>query len=140
MVVILQATITLLCGVGLYASLFMLAKTRRAERGELLEFSVVQSPRARLYGGIPNAAIGAAYYPTLAGCVWLLRSPIAATFALAAAAFAALTSAVLAYSLLFVTRRSCRFCWTAHWVNWSLAALTAWLFKTIILSAVAVFW
>ena len=32
-----KAIITLLCGVGLYASLFMLAKTRRAERGELTE-------------------------------------------------------------------------------------------------------
>jgi uncharacterized membrane protein len=129
MVAIVRAAITLLCGVGLYASLFMLAKTRRSERGELQEPSVVQSPRARLYGGIPNAAIGAVYYPALAACVWLVRSSMTATVVLAAAAFAAATSAVLAYSLLFVTRRSCPYCWTAHWVNWSLAALTAWLFK-----------
>jgi uncharacterized membrane protein len=139
MVVILRAIITLLCGVGLYASLFMLAKTRRAERGELLEPSVVQSPRARLYGGIPNAAIGAVYYPALAGCVWLPRSPAVAALALTMVAFAALTSLRLAHSLLFVTRRNCPYCWTAHWVNWSLAVLTPWLFKIIILSAVAVF-
>jgi uncharacterized membrane protein len=131
--------ITLLCGVGLYASLFMLAKTRRADRGKLLEPSVVQSPRARLYGGIPNAAVATVYYPALATCVWLLRSPPAAVLTLAAVAFAAVTSARLAYSLLFITRRSCPYCWTAHWVNWTLAVLTPWLFKIIILSVVAVF-
>jgi uncharacterized membrane protein len=139
MVVILRAMITLLCGVGLYASLFMLAKTRRAERGELLEPSVVQSPRARLYYGIPNSAIGTVYYPALAGCVWLLRWPPAAALALTMVVFAALTSLWLAYSLLFVTRQSCPYCWTAHWVNWALAVLTPWLFKIIILSAIAVF-
>jgi uncharacterized membrane protein len=140
MVVILRAMITLLCGVGLYASLFMLAKTRRAERGELFEPSVVQSPRARLYGGVPNAAIGSVYYPVLAACVWLpWRGAAAALVLTAAVVFAALTSVVLAYSLVFITRRSCPYCWTAHWVNWSLAILTPWLFKTIILSAMAVF-
>ena len=61
-----KAVITLLCGVGLYASLFMLAKTRRAERGELAEASVVQTPRARLYGGASNALLGAVYYPAVA--------------------------------------------------------------------------
>ena len=140
MVVILRTMITLLCGVGLYASLFMLAKARRAERGQLLERSVVESPRARLFGGIPNAAIGSVYYPVLAACVWLLRSQAEAALVLAAVAFAAVTSLFLAYSLLFVTRRSCPYCWTAHWINWSLAVLSPWLFKTIILSAIAVFW
>jgi len=129
----------LLCGVGLYASLFMLAKSRRAERGELDEPSVVQTPRARLYAGVPNALLGALYYPALAAAVWLLHSRSAAVAVLAAVAFAALTSAVLAYSLLFVTRRSCPYCWAAHAVNWSLAVLTPWLFKTIILSIIALF-
>ncbi len=119
----------MLCGVGLYASLFMLGKTWRAERGELHEPSVVQTPRARLYGGVPNALIGALYYPAVAASVWLVRSPVAADVVLAAVAFAALTSAVLAYSLLFVTRRSCPYCWTAHAVNWALLILWAWLFK-----------
>jgi hypothetical protein len=32
---------------------------------------------------------------------------------------------VLAYSLLFVTRMPCVYCWTSHVVNWALAvALT----------------
>ena len=139
MVTILEVAITVLCGVGLYASLFMLAKTRRAERGLLAEPSVVQSARARLYG-VPNAALGAAYYVALAAAVWLVRSPAGAAVVLAAVAFAAVTSLALAYSLLFVTRRPCPYCWTGHAVNWSLAILTAWLFKTIILFGAARFW
>jgi uncharacterized membrane protein len=121
-----RAIITLLCGVGLYTSLFMLAKTRRADRGELREPSVVQTPRARLFGGIPNALVGAAYYPALAVAVWFVRTPAAAIALQVVVAFAAVTSLVLAYSLLFVTRRPCPYCWGAHAVNWSLALLCFW--------------
>jgi uncharacterized membrane protein len=140
MVTILEVAITVLCGVGLYASLFMLAKTRRAGRGLLAEPSVVQTPRARLYGGVPNAALGAAFYLSLAAAVWLVRSPAGAVVVLLAVAFAAMTSLVLAYSLLFVTKRPCPYCWTGHAINWSLAILTPWLFKIIILSAITIFW
>jgi uncharacterized membrane protein len=122
-----KAVITLLCGVGLYASLFMLAKTRRAERGALTEESVVQTPRARLYGGVSNALLGVLYYPAVAVAVWLVRTPLTAAALGAIVAFAALTSAVLAYSLLFVTRRPCAYCWTSHAVNWMLAAIYGWL-------------
>ena len=140
MVTILEAAITVLCGVGLYVSLFMLAKTRRAERGLLTEPSVVQTPRARLYGGVPNAVLGVVYYAALAVAVWVVRSRAGAAVVLAAVAFAAITSVVLAYSLLFVTRRACPYCWTGHAINWSLAILTPLLFKTIILSMSTVFW
>lgn len=116
---------TLLCGVGLYAALFMLAKTRRAERGQLTEASVVETPRARLYGGVPNALLGTVYYPAVAIAVWLIRSRAEALALGAIVGFAALTSAVLAYSLLFVTRRPCAYCWTGHAVNWALAAIYA---------------
>ncbi|HEY5425327.1 MAG TPA: vitamin K epoxide reductase family protein [Candidatus Tumulicola sp.] len=126
--------VTLLCGVGLYASLFMLAKTRRAERGELDGPSVVESPRARLYGGVPNALLGGVYYPALALAIWLAPAvPALALPILTAAGLAAATSLVLAYSLLFITRRPCPYCWTAHAVNWSLALLCLWLFETSIL-------
>ncbi len=128
-----KAVITLLCGVGLYAALFMLAKTRRAERGELTEESVVQTPRARLYGGASNALLGAAYYPVVAIAVWLVRTPLTAAALGAAIAFAALTSAVLAYSLLFVTRRPCAYCWTGHIVNWALAGIYGWLLSAGVL-------
>ena len=133
MTTLLSVAITMLCGVGLYASLFMLAKTKRAERGELTEPSVVQSPRARLLGGVPNAAIGIIYYPALAIAVWTAR-PAILVAALGACVLAALMSVALAYSLLFVTRRSCTFCWTGHAINWSLVPLCATLFKMNILS------
>jgi uncharacterized membrane protein len=132
--VVLRAVITLLCGVGFYASLFMLAKTRRDERGELTEPSVVQSPRARLYGGVPNSLIGAAYYPALAIASWFDPPQPLAIAICAAAFFAAATSLALAYSLIFVTRRPCPYCWTAHAINWSLLILVPWLFKTNVLS------
>lgn len=131
---ILSVAITLLCGVGLYASVFMLAKTRRAERGELTEPSVVESPRARLFGP-PNALLGCLYYPALAVAAWFAFVPAVTVAAFAASLAAAATSAALAYSLLFVTKRPCPYCWTGHAVNWSLAILSACLFKTIILKS-----
>ncbi len=110
------------CAAGLYASLFMLRKTQRAERGELLEASVVQTPRARLYGGVSNALLGCIYYAALAPAVWFARGPAAAAM-LAIVAFAAITSLALAYSLLFVTRRACPYCWLGHAANWTLFAV-----------------
>lgn len=117
----LRILITVLCGVGLYASLFMLRKSNRAARGELTEPSVVQTPRARLFGGVPNALLGACYYPALALAVWLATQRWELTGILVVALFAAVVSIVLAYSLLFVTRMPCFFCWTSHAVNWALA-------------------
>lgn len=118
----LRVVITVLCGVGLYAAVFMQAKTRRAERGLLEGPSVVQTPRARLYGGLPNALLGCAYYPAVAIAIWSLHGRVALLGLTAVAAFAAATSLVLAYSLLFVTRRSCPYCWSAHVVNGLLLA------------------
>jgi len=112
--------ITVLCGVGLYASVFMLRKTRRDERGELSDPSVVQLPRARLFGSTPNALLGTWYYPALALTAWTARAPWQAALLLLVSAFAAAVSAVLAYSLLFQTRRPCAYCWTAHATNWLL--------------------
>lgn len=119
---VFRIVMTLLCGVGLYASLFMLRKTVRAERGELSEASVVQTGRARLFGGVPNAAVGAVYYPAAAAAIWLGGWAPVHLALLAAAGFAAGTSLVLAYSLLFVTRMPCVYCWTSHAVNWLLFA------------------
>jgi uncharacterized membrane protein len=124
---IVRAVITLLCGVGLYTSLFMLAKSRRAERGELRGPSVVKTPRARLFG-VHNSLLGSIYYPGLAVAIWFVHPVVGAALVLAAAFSAAITSAVLAYSLLFLTRRECPYCWTAHAVNWSLLILSCWLF------------
>jgi uncharacterized membrane protein len=119
--------ICVLCAVGFYASVFMLRKSVRAARGELTEPSVVQSPRARLFGGTPNALVGVLYYPALAAASWTTRSPFILWCAVAATLAAAATSGYLAYSLLFVTKRSCAYCWTAHGVNWALLATVPWL-------------
>ncbi len=120
----MRVLITVLCGVGLYASLFMLAKDARAERGELTERSVVQTPRARLIGGIPNAALGIGYYVVLAAGVWIAQRPWELGLLVAASIAALGMSAVLGYSLLFVTRMPCLYCWTSHGVNAALATMT----------------
>jgi uncharacterized membrane protein len=129
---IVRGIITVLCGVGLYASLFMLHKSRRAARGELLGPSVVKTPRAHLFG-VPNSLLGSLYYSALAIAVWFVRPP-ATILLLATVFFAAATSVVLGYSLLFVTRRGCPYCWTSHAVNWALLALSAWIFVPDVLS------
>jgi uncharacterized membrane protein len=121
----LQVVITVLCGVGLFASVFMLRKGIRAQQGLLDEPSVVQTPRARLFGGVPNAALGMLYYALAIAGVWI-PGPAAAIAVAAGSLAAAATSVILAYSLLFVTRMPCRICWTSHAVNWTLAALAIW--------------
>jgi len=116
--------ISLLCAAGFYASVFMLRKSILDARGGLSEPSVVQSPRARLFGGMPNALFGTLYYAAAAGVAWLGSHPWLYA-ALAAALAAAATSAYLAYSLLYITRRSCPYCWAAHLANWLLVPALA---------------
>lgn len=119
---ILRVAITICCVVGLYVSLFMLRKSIRAARGEIAGPSVVKTPRAHLFG-VPNALLGAIYYPALAAAVWLIRGTALEIALLVLVLGAAGTSVVLAYSLLFVTRRECPYCWTSHLMNWTLLGL-----------------
>ncbi len=120
---IIRVTMLVLCGIGLYASAFMARKAARGARGELTESSVVMTPRARTVGGVSNAAIGIAYYAALAVAVPFLHVPAIWALATFAGAGAAAFSAYLAYSLLFVTRMPCVYCWTSHVANWLLFAL-----------------
>lgn len=124
---LVRTVISVLCAVGFYASVFMLDKSARAARGELSEPSVVQTERASVYFGVPNSLIGLVYYAALAAVSWLAHGTTLLALATAASAAAAGTSVYLAYSLLFVTKRSCPYCWTAHAVNWALLALVPWL-------------
>ena len=119
----LSLTIDALCVVGLCAAAFMLAKAKRYERGGETEPSVVLSPRARLFGGVPNSSIGIAYYVFMLVAAWFLHLPAVWYAALAATIVAGAVSAYLAYSLLFVTRMPCRYCWTGHIVNWMLLVI-----------------
>jgi uncharacterized membrane protein len=114
-----RVTILVLCGVGLYASAFMAAKAQRAARGGLAEPSVVQTPRARVFG-TSNASFGLVYYALMAVATPLLGRPDAWWTAFSASLLAAAFSLYLAYSLLFVTRMPCVYCWTSHLVNWLL--------------------
>jgi uncharacterized membrane protein len=119
-----RALIVILCLVGLYVSFFMLRKYIRAQRGQLDEPSVVTSARAKV-ARVPNAMIGLVYYAfMLLLTPFLSRNyPIVMDAALIAALAAAVSSLYLAYSLLFVTRMPCRYCWTGHVINWSLLGL-----------------
>jgi uncharacterized membrane protein len=114
--------IACLCLVGLYASIFMLRKQARAAAGEVLGPSVVLSPRARAIG-VPNSLIGLFYYAAMLALTPFLRVPLVWDAAFAASIAAAAFSLYLAYSLLFVTRLPCAYCWTGHIVNWSLVLI-----------------
>lgn len=122
-----RSVISVLCAVGFYASVFMLRKSMLARADRLTEPSVVQTARAKIFGGIPNALIGCVYYAALVAVSWLAHSRAIFALALAASICAAATSVFLAYSLLYVTRRSCPYCWTAHAVNWALVTSVPWL-------------
>ena len=121
---VLRAAIVGLCLAGLYVSSFMLLKYVRAQQGKLTEPSVVTSPRAKI-ARVPNAMIGLAYYVLMLLLTPFLSPthPIAILAALVAALAAAISSVYLAYSLLFVTRMPCRYCWTGHVINWLLLVL-----------------
>jgi uncharacterized membrane protein len=124
---LLRVILSLLCAVGFYASVFMLRKSIRAKHGEVKGPSVVKSPRARLFAGLPNALFGILYYVAVIGVTWLAHARIYFILAEIAALLAAGTSVYLAYSLLFVTKKMCPYCWTAHAANWSLALVLPWL-------------
>ena len=124
---LLRSIVSFLCAVGLYASVFMLRKSVRAQHGEVKGPSVVKSPRAKLFAGLPNALFGVLYYAGVLAVTWLAHARIFFILAEAATLLAAGTSAYLAYSLLFVTKRECPYCWTAHAANWSLALILPWL-------------
>jgi uncharacterized membrane protein len=121
--VTLRAAIWLLCAIGLYASCFMYRKARLAATGRLREASVVETPRARAIGGIPNAAFGIVYYPLVALTMFWIHVSGVWTLTIGASIAAGVFSLYLAYSLLFVTKRWCPYCWISHLVNWALPFL-----------------
>jgi uncharacterized membrane protein len=107
----------------------MYKKSRRAERGELVEPSIVEESSARLFFGQPNSLFGCFYFPLLLTGVLLYpllelhggaAALVARWFVLAALAAATGTSVFLAYNLAFITKRECPFCWTSHSVNFLL--------------------
>jgi len=112
-----RAVVVACCAIGFFASRTMHAKAEADQRGELREPSVVQTPRARLFGGVDNALIGLAFYPAVVIAVFFLSVPAVRIAALIAAAAATAVSLYLLYSLLFVTRMKCTNCLIAHACN-----------------------
>lgn len=124
----LKLIMTGLCALGLYASVFMYRKALADRAGLLAEPSVVQRPAARLLFGVPNAALGIAYYVFVGIAIWFASGWMwIAVFAAVAAA--AVMSIYLAYSLLRITKMACPYCWTGHAVNWLLALFVWIVFK-----------
>jgi uncharacterized membrane protein len=107
---------------GLYTSQHMYRKALRARRGELDEPSVVESKAGNLFFGQPNAILGLAYYTTLLAAIPLLSSREVRLARRVAAGLAASSSAYLGYSLLFVTKMPCVYCWTSHALNFAILA------------------
>ena len=116
-----------LCAVGLYVSIYMQRKAMDSRNGTLTEASVVQTARARVVGGVPNSLIGICYYLTLAIVSFGLSTPAVYFPALIAVSLAAAMSVYLAYSLLFVTKMPCAYCWTGHVVIWALLVVLIFL-------------
>jgi uncharacterized membrane protein len=121
----IHALIIACCAMGLWVSVRMHAKSESDRRGELREVSVVQSPRARLFGGVDNAMIGLVYYPAVAvASLFFSVAPVRIATLIAAIAAAAM-SLFLWYSLLFITKMKCTNCWIAHSMNLMLFVMLA---------------
>ena len=123
-VLILKIIVDLLCAVGFYVSAHMFQKSKLAEAGKVRGKSVVKSPAARLYFGLPNAFWGMIFYLAIAIVIWFAQGPIIWTLIFLAVAAAALTSIYLAYRLIYVSKTVCPYCWTSHAVNWALVILS----------------
>ncbi|MDQ2909365.1 MAG: vitamin K epoxide reductase family protein [Candidatus Eremiobacteraeota bacterium] len=112
-----------LAGTGLYVSQHMFRKSKRAERGELDEPSVVEKPAAHVLFGLPNSEFGLIYYGALLLVLPASGSKPVRRAMLAGSAAAFSMSLYLMYSLLFVSKAECPYCWTSHASNTLLFAL-----------------
>jgi uncharacterized membrane protein len=121
-VLALSIVVACLCLVGLYVSSIMLRKHGQGERGELTEPSVVMTATAQATG-VPNSLLGLVYYAAVLVMTPFLSHPVIWMIAVVASVLASAFSLYLAYSLLFVTRMPCPFCWTGHIINWLLLML-----------------
>jgi uncharacterized membrane protein len=119
----LHVALMLCCVIGFVVSFLMHRKAAADKAGLLTEASVVQTPRARLFGGMDNAAIGMVYYPAVLIGSFFLGNPVMLVAVVIAGVLAALVSLYLAYSLLFITKMSCPLCMTSHALNFLLVAI-----------------
>ncbi len=83
--------------------------------------ALFRTPRAAVLG-VPNALLGAAYYPFL-GFGLLAHWDLRILFAVSLLSLA--LSAFLAWSL-WSRNLECRICWAGHWANLLIAGILAW--------------
>ena len=89
---------------------------------------VIKMPQARFFFGIPNADLGIAYYAIVLAWTVLsiiMGAPFHQLAIQAIAGFTVLVSLYLAWSLQFVLKTVCPFCYLGHTIN-LLIALVVW--------------
>ena len=102
---------------GLYVSQHMYRKAIKAQRGELDEPSIVETPAATIFFGQPNALYGLLFYGTMLASTPFTNSSTVRLGRRVATGLAASSSLYLMYSLLFITKMECPYCWTGHALN-----------------------
>ncbi len=107
---------------GLYVSQHMYRKAIKAQRGELDEPSIVETPAATIFFGQPNALYGLLFYGTLLASTPFTGSPTVRFGRRVATGLAASSSLYLMYSLLLITKMECPYCWTGHALNMAILA------------------
>ncbi len=95
----------------------MYRKALRAQRGELTEPSIVETPAATIFFGQPNALYGLLFYGTMLASTPFTDSSTVRLGRKVATGLAASSSLYLMYSLLFITKMECPYCWTGHGLN-----------------------
>lgn len=113
----------------------MYRKSLMADHGELSEPSVVEEAHARLFFGQPNSLFGCFYFPLLLIGVLLyvpaeswgtVPAVMVRWLVLIALVTATGTSTFLAFSLAFITKRECLYCWASHLANLLLLIVVPW--------------
>jgi uncharacterized membrane protein len=107
---------------GLYVSQHMYRKALRAQRGELTEPSIVETPAATIFFGQPNALYGLIFYGVMLASTPFTDSATVRLGRKVATGLAASSSLYLMYSLLFITKMECPYCWTGHGLNMAILA------------------
>lgn len=111
----IRVVIGLLALVGVWVAAAMYRQGLQASAGRLPEPSIVERPEARLFFGLPNAALGLIYYDLVLAALIFGGSALLDTAAVASVG-ALGTSIYLAIKLVR-QRLECSRCWTAHAVN-----------------------
>ena len=92
--------------------------------GEKTCSSIIHTPRARIFK-LPNSVFGQVFYLVLLATFWgdFVLNPIVYYCLIFASSLTVLLGLYLTYSLLFLTRVSCKLCFTSHAINFVIFVL-----------------